>query len=118
MSSGFVYCQTMQEKQTLTIMSHQYLDLPKVDGVEIPVPTNINSVNRLFNLSLSDEKEMNRWLDEERAAARASSSTTSGWFGGGAPANSEEMVPVGSLHAMFYIHRMYKCFHVHVRMYA
>ena len=57
----------------------------EVDGFEIPIPANINSVNRLFNLSIANEQEMKDWLRGERPEI-------SGNGGGGwQPKNSEEM---------------------------
>lgn len=40
--------------------------LAKVDGVLVPIPVNITTVNTLFNLSISSEKEMIEWLEENR----------------------------------------------------
>lgn len=40
--------------------------LAKVDGVLVPIPVNITTVNTLFNLSISSEEEMIAWLEENR----------------------------------------------------
>lgn len=36
--------------------------LAKVDGSLVPIPVNITTVNNLFNLKISSEKEMKEWL--------------------------------------------------------
>ncbi|HEY0046138.1 MAG TPA: UDP-galactopyranose mutase [Flavobacterium sp.] len=40
--------------------------LAKVDGKLVPIPVNITTVNELFDLSLSNEKEMSDWLEANR----------------------------------------------------
>jgi UDP-galactopyranose mutase len=40
--------------------------LAKVDGKTVPIPVNINTVNSLFGLKLSSEKEMSEWLEANR----------------------------------------------------
>ena len=40
--------------------------IAKVDGQLVPIPVNIQTVNKLFNLSLSSEAEMKNWLEENR----------------------------------------------------
>jgi len=40
--------------------------IAKVDGQLVPIPVNITTVNKLFNLNISTEQEMQRWLDENR----------------------------------------------------
>lgn len=40
--------------------------LAKVDGKLVPIPVNINTINKLFNLSISTEKEMADWLENYR----------------------------------------------------
>jgi UDP-galactopyranose mutase len=40
--------------------------LAKVDGLLVPVPVNITTVNKLFDLSISSEEEMLAWLTEHR----------------------------------------------------
>lgn len=42
--------------------------LAKVDGQLVPIPVNITTVNKLFGLEIKDEKEMEKWLDENRIA--------------------------------------------------
>ena len=38
----------------------------EVDGVHVPVPVNINTVNKLFNLNLVDEADMVKYLLEKQ----------------------------------------------------
>lgn len=40
--------------------------LAKVDGQLVPIPVNITTVNRLFNLNLTTEQEMQAWLEANR----------------------------------------------------
>ncbi len=40
--------------------------LAKVDGKLVPIPVNITTVNKLFGLHLSNEKEMADWLNKNR----------------------------------------------------
>ncbi|MFN8288064.1 MAG: UDP-galactopyranose mutase [Chitinophagales bacterium] len=40
--------------------------LAKVDGQLVPVPVNINTVNKLFKLNIRTEKEMEDWLNAHR----------------------------------------------------
>lgn len=40
--------------------------LAKVDGKLVPIPVNITTVNKLFNLSISNEEEMKAWLEKNR----------------------------------------------------
>lgn len=42
--------------------------LADVDGQLVPIPVNITTVNKLFNLSISSEEEMAEWLDKNRLA--------------------------------------------------
>ena len=60
-----------------TKYEHQVLGL--VDGKHVPIPVNIDTVNALFNLSISSEEEMNKWLEQEQVHYDHS------------PKNSEEM---------------------------
>ncbi len=41
--------------------------LAYVDGVLVPQPVNINSVNALLGLALRNESEMDRWLASVQA---------------------------------------------------
>jgi UDP-galactopyranose mutase len=59
----------------------------EVDGVEVPIPANINSVNRLFNLSIANEQEMKDWLRGERPEILERGEGEGLWQ----PKNSEEM---------------------------
>jgi UDP-galactopyranose mutase len=38
--------------------------IAKVNSKLVPIPVNINTVNSLFNENISNEKEMNKWLDD------------------------------------------------------
>lgn len=40
--------------------------IAKVDGQLVPIPVNITTVNKLFNLNIKNEEEMRKWLDENR----------------------------------------------------
>lgn len=40
--------------------------LAKVDDVLVPIPVNINTVNKLFGLNISTEEEMMAWLEKNR----------------------------------------------------
>jgi UDP-galactopyranose mutase len=40
--------------------------LAKVDGELVPIPVNITTVNKLFDLNISTEEDMLAWLDEHR----------------------------------------------------
>lgn len=40
--------------------------LAKVDNQLVPIPVNMDTVNRIFNLHLSNEKEMEAWLEANR----------------------------------------------------
>ncbi|WP_026449480.1 UDP-galactopyranose mutase [Aequorivita capsosiphonis] len=40
--------------------------IAKVDGQLVPIPINIATVNKLFNLSISNEEEMKQWLEDNR----------------------------------------------------
>lgn len=40
--------------------------LAKVDHQLVPIPVNMDTVNRIFNLNLSSEKEMEQWLETNR----------------------------------------------------
>lgn len=42
--------------------------LAKVDKKLVPIPVNITTVNRLFDLKISSEEEMKKWLEENRVA--------------------------------------------------
>jgi len=52
-----------------------------VDGQHVPIPVNIDTVNRLFDLNISDSREMDEWLEKEREMPQHE----------GSPSNSEEM---------------------------
>lgn len=41
---------------------YEHKVLSKVDNMLVPVPVNITTVNKLFNLHIKDEKEMKNWL--------------------------------------------------------
>ncbi len=45
---------------------YEHKVIAKVDGVLVPIPVNITTVNRLFGLSISTEDEMCKWLDANR----------------------------------------------------
>lgn len=40
--------------------------LAKVDNQLVPIPVNMDTVNQIFNLNLSSEKEMENWLETNR----------------------------------------------------
>ncbi len=40
--------------------------IAKVDGKLVPIPVNITTVNKLFNLNISSEEEMKEWLENNR----------------------------------------------------
>ncbi len=40
--------------------------IARVEGQLVPIPVNITTVNKLFNLNISTEEEMQLWLDENR----------------------------------------------------
>ena len=44
---------------------HKVLGL--IDNQHLPIPPNITTVNKLFNLNIKTEKEMNEWLKENQA---------------------------------------------------
>lgn len=46
--------------------SWEHRVLAKVDDQLVPIPVNINTVNKLFNLSISSEEEMIDWLENNR----------------------------------------------------
>src|SRR5690625_4214976 len=46
--------------------------LARVDNQLVPIPVNIDTVNRIFNLNLSSEKEMENWLEINRVPDRKS----------------------------------------------
>ncbi len=48
--------------------SYQHKVLAKVDGHLVPVPVNITTVNKLFDLHLQTEVEMKAWLAENQVA--------------------------------------------------
>ncbi len=50
-----------------------------VDGKHVPIPVNIETVNTLFGLNITDTKEMDKWLSKEQVKYQH------------APKNSEEM---------------------------
>jgi len=37
-----------------------------VNGIHVPIPVNIETVNKLFELNISNTEEMNAWLEEEQ----------------------------------------------------
>jgi UDP-galactopyranose mutase len=43
---------------------HEHRVLARVDGKLVPIPVNITTVNALFNLQITNEEEMQRFLDE------------------------------------------------------
>lgn len=43
---------------------HEHHVLAKVDGKLVPIPVNITTVNRLFNLKITTEEEMRNFLDQ------------------------------------------------------
>lgn len=47
-----------------TKYEHKVLGL--VQKKHVPIPVNIDTVNALFNLSITTEEEMNKWLDKEQ----------------------------------------------------
>ncbi len=53
--------------------------LGHVDGKNVPIPVNIDTVNQLFNLNIENSDEMDRWLKEEQVTYDHD------------PVNSEEM---------------------------
>ena len=58
---------------------YEHRVVANVDGVHVPVPVNIDTVNILFNLDIQNSTEMDAWLKEEQAQFNAP------------PQNSEEM---------------------------
>ncbi|GAB4143409.1 MAG: UDP-galactopyranose mutase [Patescibacteria group bacterium] len=42
---------------------HRVLSVVNEQGVKVPVPVNITTVNKLFNLSIQNEEEMKTWLE-------------------------------------------------------
>lgn len=40
--------------------------IAKVDGQLVPIPVNITTVNKIFNLNLQTEEEMKKWLENNR----------------------------------------------------
>ena len=40
--------------------------IAKVDNQLVPIPVNITTVNKIFNLNISTEEEMRNWLEENR----------------------------------------------------
>jgi UDP-galactopyranose mutase len=44
--------------------------LAKVDGQLVPIPVNITTVNKLFNLNLKNETDMQDWLEKNRPAIK------------------------------------------------
>jgi len=67
----------MQKFSHWTPWEHRVLAV--VDGKHVPVPVNIDSVNALFNLTISTEEEMAQWLESVQVKPD------------GEPANSEEI---------------------------
>ena len=45
---------------------YEHRVLAKVDGKLVPIPVNITTVNLLFDLHISTEAEMQKWLDEHQ----------------------------------------------------
>ena len=48
--------------------SYEHKVLAKVDGHLVPVPVNITTVNKIFDLQLQNEPEMKAWLAENQVA--------------------------------------------------
>jgi UDP-galactopyranose mutase len=46
--------------------SYQHRVKAVVDNMIVPVPVNIETVNKLFNLKIKDKKEMNAWLNQSQ----------------------------------------------------
>ena len=44
--------------------------IANVDGQLVPIPVNITTVNKLFNLNIQTEEEMQQWLDKSRPAIK------------------------------------------------
>ena len=45
-------------------LSYEHRVLSSVDGKLVPVPVNITTVNKLFNLNIQTEEEMKKWLEK------------------------------------------------------
>ena len=45
---------------------YEHKVLGYVDGMHVPIPVNIDTVNQLFHLNISDSKEMDEWLANEQ----------------------------------------------------
>ena len=58
---------------------YEHRVLGHVDGKNVPIPVNIDTVNQLFNLNIENSDEMDRWLKEEQVTYDHD------------PVNSEEM---------------------------
>ncbi|MFB9080698.1 UDP-galactopyranose mutase [Flavobacterium procerum] len=44
----------------------EHKEIARIDGKTVPIPVNITTVNKLFNLNLEDEAEMKNWLSQNR----------------------------------------------------
>jgi UDP-galactopyranose mutase len=56
--------QYVQQFSQWTKFEHEVVGI--VDGKYVPIPVNINTVNMLFNLSISSVEEMDEWLKSEQ----------------------------------------------------
>lgn len=45
---------------------YEHRVLAKVDGLLVPIPVNITTVNKVFNLKIKNENEMQEWLDKHQ----------------------------------------------------
>src|SRR3989338_6258291 len=45
-------------------LPYEHRVLSSVDGKLVPVPVNITTVNKLFNLNIQTEEEMKKWLEK------------------------------------------------------
>jgi UDP-galactopyranose mutase len=50
---------------------HCHKVLAMVDGKLVPVPVNITTVNKIFDLSIKDQKEMDNWLKENQVKVKS-----------------------------------------------
>lgn len=61
-----------------TWVPYEHEVLAYINGMHVPVPVNIDTVNALFNMTISSEAEMDKWLKQEQVQFEK-------------PKNSEEM---------------------------
>lgn len=47
-------------------VGYRHKVLAKVEGQLVPVPVNITTVNKIFNLNIQNQKEMSAWLDKNQ----------------------------------------------------